>query len=203
MKRVILTVGPMYAGKTTFCKKLIELVPGVAYLSLDDLKVKLCGSVWFDPDDYPPYLIASAFEGEIREAVGKMGDPSVLIIDAWHGDPSERKSRCEWLWNRGVHRVEGWFFVTPPEICVAQSFLREPVEDADPRVLAEKRASREARVLEWTRAFYRTNPPPDEEDERWFDVVRVIRPLEDAPERFARRLARQVRSRFPRISAPR
>lgn len=49
MKRVILTIGTPGVGKSTYCHKVVERHPEVAYLSRDDLAYELLGKVGFNP----------------------------------------------------------------------------------------------------------------------------------------------------------
>lgn len=181
MKRVILTVGPMYAGKTTFCRRLRELVPSIGYIRRDDILERHFGSAWVSPYECPPGFVEQQLQHAIALAMGpKAGEAYVLIVDTWNDCPRDRAYYCSQFRRYEADRIEGWFFVTPPEACLAHSFLREPVEEKDPKTREWRRKWRQEAVLRDTAAFYAKNPPSPQ-TETWFDEVRVIRPLVDDP----------------------
>ncbi len=192
MKRVILTVGPMYAGKTTFCRRLRELVPEIVYIRRDDILERHFGSVWVSPYECPPDFVEEQLRLAIAMAMGPAaGESYLVIVDTWNGSPRERAYYCSGFRRHGADRIEGWFFVTPPEACLAHSFLREPIKEKDPKILAWRRKWREEHVLRDTKRFYAENPPCPQA-EHWFDEVRAIRPLADDPRSWIRPYPGQV-----------
>ncbi len=47
MKKVVFTVGPRGAGKTTFCKKVVASAAGIAFANRDEFLTGLYGkSIW-------------------------------------------------------------------------------------------------------------------------------------------------------------
>jgi predicted kinase len=192
MKRVILTVGPMYAGKTTFCRKIRELVPGIVYVRRDDILERHFGSAWVSPYECPPAFVEQQLQWAIAMAMGPAaGDSCIVIVDTWNGSPRSRSYYCDLLRRYGADRVEGWFFITPPEVCLAHSFLRDPLEDEAPRDREWSRRWREEHVLRDTKRFYAENPPCPR-TEHWFDEVRAIRPLADDPRSWIRPYPGQI-----------
>lgn len=124
MKRAILTVGPQYAGKSTFCEKVVVAHPEVVIISRDKLRVQVYGSVYTDPYQ------TNGWEAErlMWEAVAKhLAQPEIaLILDCWNLSAAERQNIFQKLKDYGATRIDLWHFTTSPDTCVQWSLKRDP-----------------------------------------------------------------------------
>jgi predicted kinase len=124
MKRAIVTIGPQYAGKSTFCQSLLKSHPEIRYISRDQMLIEMFGTVWLD--SYTGGHCA-AWERMWRtvENECKAGSATILL-DAWNGGTSERRDIANKLKSFGVSRTVGWYFVTPLKQCMAWREMRDP-----------------------------------------------------------------------------
>ncbi len=129
MKRVIITAGPQFAGKSTFCKKAITEFPEIAYVSRDDILNKMFGTAWLDPYTGLHLAGVAAMWDQVRKKITEAQNGLTLILDAWNGSWSERFTFNGRVRSFGADRVDVWYFVTPARTCYEWSLLREPVTD--------------------------------------------------------------------------
>lgn len=131
MKRAILTVGPQYAGKSTFCKRATKAFPHVLYVSRDEILVRVFGSTCLSPYTNDHEVGLGIMWNQIHEQLRRL-DEFMLILDAWNGFPREREEMVQKLRRCGAERVDAWYFITPVEQCVEWSIKRQPPPAPNP-----------------------------------------------------------------------
>ena len=176
MKRVILTVGPQCAGKSTFCEKVVAAFPEVVLVSRDKILMRMFGKVYLSSYSGGHF---AAWDELWREMDGHLGElfGRTIILDAWNGPPEDRRSIGEKLRARSVTRVEAWHFVTPLQTYLDWSFTRNPV----PIKNHWSEIRRELLLSDYTEIYKRFRSIRLEK-EGVFDSVRTINPLEPIPE---------------------
>lgn len=125
MKRVIVTIGPQYAGKSTFCAEVVKAHPDVVLVSRDAILTEMFGSPWLDPYTGDHFV---GLEKMWEIVVEHLKQPRItLILDTWNDSPRSRAEIAEKLAQAGAERVDGWYFMTPLVSCVRWSFKRDPI----------------------------------------------------------------------------
>lgn len=175
MKRVVLTIGPQYAGKSTFCEKVVAAFPEVALASRDKILMRLFGKVYLDAYSGGHYAAWDELWKEVAHHLGELFDKT-LILDAWNGAPEERRNIVQKLRAMGATRVDGWHFVTPLETCIEWMSCRDPI------VIKNKWSElrRDARAESYSRT-HKAFCAVQIEKEGVFDSVRRINSLEPMP----------------------
>ncbi len=177
MKQVVLTVGPQYAGKSTFCEKVASEHSNVSIVSRDKILIGMFGTVWLD--SYTGGHTA-ALEAVWREVAMHLrsadANKKTLIVDAWNGPPSERADMVQKLRDLGAKKVVGWHFVTPLPTCLAWSFEKDPIEIKN----EWSKIRRDIRVASYT-GIHETFCRWDIEKEGVFDAVQRLNALEPPP----------------------
>jgi len=178
MKRVVLTIGPQYAGKSTFSEQVVKAYSEVILASRDKVLMRLFGKVYLDSYSGGHY---AAWDELWKEVDGHLQQLSnvTLILDAWNGPPEDRRPIVEKLRAMGVDRVEAWHFVTPLETCIKWMEKREPIKIKNK--WSELR--RDTRIESYSR-IHKAFCAVRIEKEGWFDSVRRINVLEPVPENF-------------------
>jgi len=160
MTKIILTVGPRGAGKTSFCKEIRRVNPKINLLSRDAFLVGMFGkeAAW------DPYLGAfqvgmPLFWKEVEQSVQKY---EVTLVDCWNGRSNERRSIIRRLNKYGPDILEAWYFDVGIEMCLKWFHERE----------GGNIDFNHARVRNDYSLFY--SKVGEEMDD--FDVVRIIDP---------------------------
>jgi predicted kinase len=123
MKQAFLTVGPQYAGKSTFCEVVTKKHPEVILISRDKIRVEVYGSIWTDPYTTDGSEAMDLLWSRVKES---MESPdATLILDCWNAAPTTRRQIVDALRQAGAERVEAWYFVTPPQQCAEWLFSRD------------------------------------------------------------------------------
>ncbi len=177
MKRVILPIGPQYAGKSTFCQKVATHFPEVAYISRDKILIELFGTVWLSHYD------GGHFAGlkKMWEQVSELFERSdfTLILDTWNGPTRDRIEIVNKLRELGATNIVGWHFVTPLDACIEWSFIRDPCKITPGKRSSE--ISRSMRISQYTgihEAFLNLSI----EKEGLFDSIKQIDATKTMPE---------------------
>jgi predicted kinase len=124
MKRVILTVGPQYAGKSTFCEKVIARFSDVVLVSRDKILIRMFGTVWLNSYAGGHYAALDVMWKEVSSHFERT--ELTLILDAWNGSAGERRAIVHKLRTIGASRVDGWHFITPLNTCLRWREVRDP-----------------------------------------------------------------------------
>jgi hypothetical protein len=161
VKRVIVTVGPRGAGKTSFCEQIVRHRPEVTLVSRDAIFKELFGKVNLNPytgDDFYGLQVMWKRTGDYLN-----NGAAVLILDTWNGSREARWDITYKLRSLGAERIEAWRFVTPASHIV-QWFLKKEPEDrkSSPRILDDYR-------------LYHSRPV---ELKQGFDAIHLINPLQ-------------------------
>ncbi len=174
MTHVILTIGPQWAGKSTFCEKVIALDPSINLVSRDKILIDWYGTVWLD--SYCGGHVA-AYEKIFKEVKRFVhpGSDNLLIVDCWNGTASERAGIVERLRGCGVTKVFGWYFVTPRSQCLLWSFVCDPLKK-------DTEVARECRNYDYGSAYNGFHRQSIESEQGFASIIRV-NPLEDSPEK--------------------
>jgi predicted kinase len=117
LKTVFLTIGPRGAGKSTFCKKMMEAFPQITCISRDQIMLEMYGTIYggiYTSEFY--YAIKKMFE-RVAEHLCKQKQP--LILDYWNGSTEERERTIQKLRKLGSERIIGLYFTTPENICLS------------------------------------------------------------------------------------
>ncbi len=178
MRRAILTIGPQYVGKSTFCGRVLTARTDVTYVSRDDILNRLYGTVWLDSYSGGHH---AALEEMWQEVAAHLNSASAadktLILDAWNGPRNERAAMVGKLRQLGADCVDGWHFVTPLKMCIAWSFEKNPIEIKNK--WSELR--RDMRIESYSN-IHRTFCGWDIAKEGVFDTVRRLNALDPIPE---------------------
>lgn len=176
MKKVILTIGPQFAGKSTFCERVLTQFPHIKYISRDAILREMFGTVWLDSYSGGHFV---AWE-ELWKMVERQCKEKefTLILDAWNGSRREREDIVEKLRSFGAKYIEGWYFITPLEQCVEWSLIMQPISARTKEWEEIKFASRKNLIGYNHNGFHSENI----EEDKSFDSIRRINPLETKPE---------------------
>lgn len=174
-KHAILTVGPQYAGKSSFCKGIVSAHPDVVYVSRDEILMDLFGTVWL-----------SQYSGKHSVGLDKMWEivaehlkqeSTTLILDTWNGFTHERADIVQKLRSLGVDRVDAWCFTTPQETCFDWSLKREPVGEGRSEKWTQFRLESRRITCEANYQFFHSQPL----GAYLFDEIFEINPLDLHP----------------------
>ncbi len=175
MRRVILTVGPQCAGKSTFAQSVVRAHPDVHIVSRDAILMELCGSIYADAYSGTH---EAAWDILWRKLAARLENPDVtIILDAWNGPPEERVRIAQKVREMRVDCLAAWHFVTPLDTNIAWSFDRKPIECKKPIYTAY---AREQRIGTCTR-IHGLFAALHLQEEGVFDVVRHINPCDPVP----------------------
>ncbi len=166
MKRVILTIGPQGAGKSTFCKQIVNECPKIDLVSRDEILIELFGTVWLSPYGDGHHRAHEIMWKKIKDLL--KFDDSTIILDTWNGYPKERSDICKILRDFGVDRIEGWYFITPQQICVKWYLERENPNE-------EWRRESCIRTCRSNYSFYHSH---EVSKNQGFNTLRIINPLQ-------------------------
>ncbi|TAK57948.1 hypothetical protein EPO17_00630 [Patescibacteria group bacterium] len=175
LKHAILTVGPQYVGKSTFCKKIVCAHPEVVYVSRDEILTEMFGSVWLSEYSGQHLLGWEKMWKIVAQQLQK--NEVTIILDTWNSSPSDREKIVGKLRLLGVDRITAWRFVTPERACFRWSLKREPFKPGSStkwtkfRLRARRDASRKVYQN------FHSQPLGD----NLFDQVVEINPLEPQP----------------------
>lgn len=181
LKEAILTVGPRASGKTTFCKKALEIDPSIIFISRDEILISLFGKVAIDPYvGGESYVLDKIFE-KIKE-ISESNPSLTMILDYFNGNSLERKFIIQKLRELGFDQVTAWYFTTAPRY-VKEWFWKKPG-------IAKFSEMEEKKDQGY--AFYFEDVPIKDYNTFWalvatidtdgFDDVLRINPLESSPE---------------------
>lgn len=176
MKRVILTVGPQGAGKSTYCEAVCRAHPEVVLISRDAILIELYGTVWLDS------YSGGHLEGERimwRRVRQQLKEPNLtLILDCWNG-AADRPEMTATLRRFGADWIGVWQFMTPLETACEWFFARSPNDYSHLQPEHAARMHRLDRVYycDAYTAFHRQSVSL----EQGFDKIRQINPLDQLP----------------------
>lgn len=177
MKRVILTVGPQYAGKSTFCKRVAAARPDVVLVSRDAILTELFGTVWLDKYTGGHVIGIERMWEVVAEHLQRDG-AMTMVLDTWNGGVGGRRAIVERLRPLGATRVEGWYFITSEDACVEWLLKQAPWREVDGKEPSE-------RILRYHiddyRECYRAFHAQSIEGEGIFDAIQKIDPREPFP----------------------
>lgn len=177
MKRVILTVGPQYAGKSTFCERVVSAHPEIVLVSRDAILTELFGTVWLD------HYTGGHVVGweKMWEIVAQrlQQDGVTMILDAWNGSACERRDFVKRLRSLGAERVEAWYFITPENFCL-QWYLKGEPPDVKARNSKWRQLIYQMRIDSYHN-HYQYFHLQKVELEQGFDFIRRIDPLQTLP----------------------
>ncbi len=154
MKRILLTVGPQGAGKTTFCRKIAEKnLPNVTYASRDEFLVERYGKNAWNPDLVHIGMAEDVFLEKVKN---NTQENEIVLLECFSctenhflnikktfcskNNPSEYLdflSRMDLLLEEDDSEeekefsFEALFFHTPPEICAKQLIDRQYPNETD------------------------------------------------------------------------
>lgn len=125
MRCAALAIGPQGAGKSTFCKKMVEAEPGIVLVSRDAILLELFGSVYQEEEN--PGAYEAAWKEMWRIVARHLGrsDDVRLILDFWTQSARQRHAVVGTLQNFDFDRIEAWQFVTPAAVAMRWYFRRE------------------------------------------------------------------------------
>ena len=123
MKKVILTSGPRGAGKSRYCKTIVQQSPEIIIVSRDDVLMELFGKTSLNPYDGSMHYGYDVYWKRIQEIL-KL-DNYFLIMDCWNGTSGERINTIRTLRMSGVEQVICWQFITPLQDCLKWFFQKE------------------------------------------------------------------------------
>lgn len=175
MRKVILTVGPRGAGKSTFCEKVLEAYPMIEWVSRDEILLNLCGTTYPDTGS-GHHEQARAHVLELLARYLKRVEVTI-ILDAYNSYASERVAICRHLHNLGAEHIEAWRFITPASQ-VAEWFVSRMTRDLSPEEFANDynallvSAAQERWLFNTERVTLAQG----------FNLIREINPLTDKPE---------------------
>jgi predicted kinase len=174
VKQAFLTVGPQYAGKSTFCEAVVAKHPEIILISRDKIRVEVYGSIWTDPYTTDGSEAMNLLWCRVKE--GMKSPDATLILDCWNAGPTIRRQITDTLRQAGATQVEAWYFVTPPQQCVEWLFKRDH-PGGNQRYQNYVKLEHQERCLKFHELHKNLR------DEGVFDSVRVINPLVDDPEK--------------------
>lgn len=176
MRRVIVTVGPQGAGKSTFCERAIEANSHLALISRDAILIEMYGSVWQDPYTGAHHYALEEMWRRVRSVLER--ETVTLLLDCWNDEVKRQEIPRKLKGEMRVDRVEAWYFVTPPDVCCRWFYTREPRNYANltPEQVRKEQAWDRKLYLARYEDYHRYPPtiPP-------FDAVRSIDPCVDDP----------------------
>lgn len=173
MSVVILTVGPQNIGKSTFCKKVLEMNPDTILISRDEILIEIFGSAYLNPYEGGHYIGYDIMWERIEEKLKTISGP--LILDCWNGPDKERDKIINRLRALSVTTIGAWYFITPLPKCLAWVIERFEKEK-DWRNEEWRETKRRIRTSSFTECyeFFYENANVGE----GFDFVVRINPLE-------------------------
>ena len=121
---VYLLVGPRGSGKSTYCEKLVANQPELSIVSRDAIMVRHFGSAETSSYVNPSEFIGPCMQRLIRRKIS-LGKDLKLLLDAWTGDSTDRKTVISTLRWYGANRVTVLYLVTPVEL-VKKLFWKKP-----------------------------------------------------------------------------
>ena len=148
MKRVAMTIGPQFAGKTTFGKKFVELFPGTRLVSLDEIRLKIAGTIYTEEDSFAELQAKYEFGRRVEQHIRTSDE--LLIFDVFFSSLDDMAHVVQSLRHRGADEVHAWHFVTPAETCIDWSRGRE----TDRRIPLDVKAARIAQYEELLKREY-------------------------------------------------
>lgn len=166
MNRVVLTVGPQGAGKSTYCQQIVVDDPTIILISRDQIFNHYCGDDWRDP-----YTGAWEFGYQkMWEAVvlALASNNVKLILDCWNDDDYARRSIVKKLRSAGADWVAAWHFFVPEDVCVEWYLARE----------FEHRPGIKSHYAEFCRRNHKLFLSYPVEIEQGFDAIYQINPLQ-------------------------
>ncbi|MBU6500697.1 MAG: AAA family ATPase [Patescibacteria group bacterium] len=172
MKRVVVTVGPQYAGKSTFCNKIISARNDFALVNRDAILVELFGNTWLYPHSGGHEKGWERLWTMVESHLSN--DPITIILDAWNGSKRARQEIAENLRGLGATIIESWYFVTPEEVCLKWCVQRGQI-DFQERWEGMHLQERMNSYLDHYRNFH----AQEIEKENIFDSVLRVNPLEE------------------------
>lgn len=177
MRKAILTAGPQGAGKTSFCKEIIQHRPEVVIVELDAIWEELVEIHGKSSSVFDPYcgghLIGERLMWQRVEEKLAGSNPMTIILDAYRGFPEDRSSTAKKLRSLGVDCVELWYFVTPEAVCLQQYETREGSKWTTELQKETFLSSRQRDFRLW-----HSRPIEDHSDESSFDNIKMINPLQ-------------------------
>lgn len=126
MKRVILTVGPQGAGKSTYCSRVLAAHSDILLVSRDDICIQYYGSPFINPYTGGHHHVRALMWERAKELLER--DSVTLLLDAFTISSAERSEMVQTLVLYGADKVEALQFMTPPAVCSKWYFNRHVTE---------------------------------------------------------------------------
>ncbi len=123
MRRVLLTVGPQCAGKSTYCQKVVAAHPEIVLISRDAILNELYGTPWLDKYTGGHLVGLELMWKRVAECLQK--NSTTVILDTWNNHEYDRREITAKLRSLGAEIIEAWHFATPRKICLKWWFKRE------------------------------------------------------------------------------
>lgn len=125
MTRVLMTVGPRGAGKSTFCQSIASSeLSGVAYASRDDFLIEKYGDVAWNPHSDFMERGINIFLSRVAELSSRN---RAVLLECFCSSMTEIKSIQDRITSKTDNPIifEAIYFVTPHDICAEQYTERE------------------------------------------------------------------------------
>lgn len=174
MRRVILTAGPRGAGKTTFCKKVVEARPEIVLIERDAILIEMFGRTDLCPYTGGHQAASSRMMTLVKETLKR--ENITLILDTWNGYAEERRFITDKLFTFDVDRIDLWLFTTPRRVCVRQFISRSRIEQGVPQ--GKNLSDREKLMYKLAaesshRHYHLYHSQPFELDQGFTSIVRI------------------------------
>ena len=166
MRRIFVTVGPQGAGKSVYCKKIIQEHSSVKLICRDEILFSLFGSSWIDPHTGGHFRAKEIMFERLSGLL--IQEDADIIVDSYTGRSYERRELTSKLRELGAERVLALNFLTPADVCYQWFFEREGHPST------QNEAGEKERYLEYHRA-YRSEPVNMEEG---FDRIIRVNPIQ-------------------------
>lgn len=174
MNTAVLTIGPQHIGKSTFCKKVIDINPSIELVSRDQILIDLFGSPYLDSYTGGHFIATEKMWKVMDE---KVQEKELIILDCWNGPDVERISIIKMLRERNVKTIGAWYFHTPREIFkkwrMDHILSQPPKKDAKWEKIRQETGI--ATDLECFDFFYKYAKV---DKSKGFDFVKKINPIE-------------------------
>lgn len=177
MKTAILTVGPRWSGKSTFCNQIIHSHTEIVLVSRDAILIELFGSIYLSAYS-SGHLVALKKMWEIT-AEHMQRSKMLMILDCWNGFAKERNTITEKLRSVGAERIIAWYFITPEDVCLKwfMGEIKNEIKGKNPKwIKLHKETKQESYIHDYR--LYHSQPV---DSTQGFDFIKKINPLEPLP----------------------
>lgn len=177
MKTVILTAGPRWSGKSTFCNQIVQSHSEIVLVSRDAILIELFGSIYFSAYSGGHWIALKKIWEIIAEYIKQ--SEILMILDCWNGFANERIIITKKLRSLGVESIGAWYFITPEDVCL-KWFMREIEGEIKSKsskwIKFHKEVKQESYLHDYR--LYHSQPV---DSTQGFDFIKKINPLEPLP----------------------